>query len=132
MEKQKIWGHYDAQSGKYLGFYHEEEITIEKVPTPHIELSKEQWIQGFENVRGTYRVINGSHSLYVNTTEEQNTIDLDNARVRRSRLLSESDWVVLPNSPVTGAKLEQWVTYRQALRDITKQKPPYALPSPPL
>lgn len=131
MEKQKIWGHYDAQSGKYLGFYHEEEITIEKVPTPHIELSEEQWKQGFKNAIGTYRVIKGVHSLHVNSTEKQNAIDLRIIKNQRTILLKESDWVVLPSSPVTGAKLEEWLTYRQALRDVTKQSSPYTLPVKP-
>ena len=132
MEKQKIWGHYDAQDGKYLGFYHEEETTTENVPTPYIELNKEQWEQGFTNAQGVYRVIEGAHSLYANSPEEQDAIDLIAAKSQRLKLLNESDWIVLPHSPVTGAKLEEWITYRQALRDITQQKPPYSLPNQPL
>ena len=51
--------------------------------------------------------------------------------MKRLSLLKESDWVVLPHSPITGSKLEEWVTYRQALRDITKQESPYILPVKP-
>ena len=33
-------------------------------------------------------------------------------------LLSESDWAVLPDVPMTNETKAQWITYRQALRDI--------------
>tara|TARA_R100000278_G_scaffold109214_1_gene86154 strand:+ start:2079 stop:2504 length:426 start_codon:yes stop_codon:yes gene_type:complete len=39
-------------------------------------------------------------------------------RSNRDALLSQSDWVVLPDSPITGDKLTEWKTYRQALRDL--------------
>ena len=131
MEKQKIWGHYDAQNGKYLKFYHEKEFSIERVQTPYIELNTEEWKQAYQNPQGTYRVINGSHSLYINTTEEQAAIDLRRIKNQRTILLKESDWVVLPHSPITGSKLEEWITYRQELRNVTNQTPPYVLPTKP-
>ena len=40
-------------------------------------------------------------------------------RMRRNNLLAETDW--MGNSDVTMS--EDWKTYRQALRDITKQTP---------
>ena len=39
-------------------------------------------------------------------------------RANRDALLQESDWVVLSDSPITGDKLAEWKTYRQALRDL--------------
>ena len=39
-------------------------------------------------------------------------------RSNRDALLQESDWVVLSDSPITGDKLAEWKTYRQALRDL--------------
>lgn len=36
-------------------------------------------------------------------------------RLHRNRLLIESDWAVLPDSP---ADKDAWATYRQALRDF--------------
>ncbi len=39
-------------------------------------------------------------------------------RSHRDALLLNSDWVVLPDSPITGDKLAEWKTYRQALRDF--------------
>jgi hypothetical protein len=43
---------------------------------------------------------------------------LDNLRAKRNRLLADSDYVVLADSPVTDKA--NWITYRQALRDITE------------
>ena len=45
--------------------------------------------------------------------------DLNFIRKTREKLLMESDWTQLPNSPLTVEKQEEWATYRQALRDIT-------------
>jgi hypothetical protein len=42
---------------------------------------------------------------------------LDNLRAKRNKLLIDSDYVVLADSPVTDKS--NWITYRQALRDIT-------------
>ena len=50
---------------------------------------------------------------------------------KRLSLLSQSDWVVLPHSPITGSKLDEWIQYRQDLRDITLQTPPYTFPTKP-
>lgn len=48
----------------------------------------------------------------------------DSIRQIRNQKLLECDWTVLPNTPTN--KLV-WITYRQALRDITKQHDPYNL-----
>lgn len=43
------------------------------------------------------------------------------AKRRRSALLLGSDWTVLPDSPLSVAKQDEWKIYRQELRDITEQ-----------
>lgn len=54
-------------------------------------------------------------------------------RSERNRRLSESDWVTLPDVPLSTEEREAWTKYRQALRDITKQPNPIAIawPVPP-
>lgn len=39
-------------------------------------------------------------------------------REERGKLLSDSDWKVLPDSPITNR--EEWYEYRQKLRDFPK------------
>jgi hypothetical protein len=45
-------------------------------------------------------------------------------RNARRPLLEESDWTHLADAPLTKAKKDKWKTYRQSLRDITKQADP--------
>lgn len=58
-----------------------------------------------------------------NATEEevaQRLSDQSNAvRAQRNSLLAQSDWSQMPDSAIINK--EEWVTYRQALRDVTKQ-----------
>jgi len=50
---------------------------------------------------------------------------------QRNTLLAESDWTQLPDVSITNK--DQWITYRQALRDITTQTDPFNIvwPSKP-
>lgn len=53
-------------------------------------------------------------------------------RIKRSRLLKESDWTQLPDVPLTNKP--DWANYRQQLRDIPEQSGyPYNInwPTPP-
>ena len=49
----------------------------------------------------------------------QQAFQLTSIRHERNRLLAESDWTQVPDSPLSAAKKAEWQTYRQALRDIT-------------
>lgn len=37
-------------------------------------------------------------------------------------MLAASDWTVLPDSPLSESKQQEWKTYRQSLRDISDQE----------
>ena len=43
----------------------------------------------------------------------------------RNKLLSESDWTQLRDTPIREPQLGQWQDYRQKLRDITSQPNPF-------
>lgn len=45
----------------------------------------------------------------------------DEARALRGKLLADSDWVVVKASEAGEPVSDEWVTYRQALRDIPDQ-----------
>ena len=47
------------------------------------------------------------------------SIELEIFRDYRNMLLRQSDWTVMPDSPLLDSKKTEWKTYRQALRDIT-------------
>jgi len=42
----------------------------------------------------------------------------NDVRSKRNRLLQECDWIILSDSPLTEQKKGEYLTYRQALRDI--------------
>ena len=44
-------------------------------------------------------------------------------RERRTALIAQTDWIMFPDSPITGEALIAWKAYRQALRDITETQP---------
>lgn len=50
------------------------------------------------------------------------TISLPQAiRQKRNGLLAKCDWTQYPDCPLNAEQKTAWATYRQALRDITKQ-----------
>jgi len=44
----------------------------------------------------------------------------ESLRPERNRLLSESDWTQLNDSPIAEDKVAAWAAYRQDLRDLTE------------
>ena len=48
----------------------------------------------------------------------QTDLTLDQFREWRNGLLAETDWTVLPDSPLSAEKQAEWKTYRQKLRDL--------------
>jgi hypothetical protein len=50
--------------------------------------------------------------------EVQLTYALQEIRSRRTKELNETDWIELPYNRERIENLEEWLTYRQALRDI--------------
>jgi hypothetical protein len=126
----QYFGYYNSESGDYRGFY-TSDIWPDSASfeTPYIELTKDEWVEARGAIR--YRVINGLHTEVPFTTDEKNEQSLIGIRRDRDALLIQSDWVVLPYSPVIGSKLDEWLQYRQYLRDVTSHTPPYILPTKP-
>lgn len=54
-------------------------------------------------------------------------------RSERDGKLFSCDWTQLDDVPLTAEQVQQWRTYRQALRDITTQPDPFNItwPTPP-
>lgn len=114
-----IYGEYD-ENGKYLGFYDDNIHRLESIPTGScIIITNEQRNEIMSSIE-EYRVIDGVHTYVPYTQQQLEEQKLESLRVKRTILLKESDWVVLPYSPITGSKLDEWIEYRQQLRDITQ------------
>lgn len=100
--------------GDYTGFY-TIEIHGENIPEPNIVLTEEQWSQAQSS---RCRVINGVHTVIPITEEEELNKKWAILRSERNNLLKETDWIILPDSPFSESKKQEWITYRQALRDL--------------
>lgn len=79
----------------------------------------------------SYKSVNGELVEYSPEEYAQANIDEQNfltitlprqIRKERNKLLAESDWTQVADIPFTVEQKQAWVTYRQALRDITKQE----------
>lgn len=59
------------------------------------------------------------------------------ARLLRQVLLNESDWLMLPDSPLDDEMKQQWIVWRQAMRDLPSTFPvemteTFEIPEPPV
>ena len=45
-------------------------------------------------------------------------------RARRNELLRDCDWTLIPSSPLSVEKQDEWKVYRQALRDLPETANP--------
>lgn len=57
------------------------------------------------------------------TLEESRAWELDQLRLERNRLLRECDWTQLPDTNLSDIQRAEWMTYRQALRDLPQTYP---------
>jgi hypothetical protein len=107
------YGHYN-EDGEYRGFF-TKEIHGDNIDAPNIELSEEQWQ---EALTGNFRVIDGAHT-YVAPPENIDELKAYSIlRSERNGLLSQCDWTQMPDAPLSNEKKQEWVNYRQQLRDL--------------
>ena len=74
---------------------------------------------------GKYKLLNGvviemTQAVIDEQTKPESEIfneHMENLRDKRNNLLKQSDWTVLPDSPI--ADKTAWQTYRTELRDLT-------------
>lgn len=65
------------------------------------------------------QVVNGA---IPEMAERELELDTTGALQERNRLLKDSDWTQLPDSPLSTEKKTEWATYRQVLRDMPAQE----------
>tara|TARA_B100001250_G_C19724642_1_gene755471 strand:+ start:983 stop:1279 length:297 start_codon:yes stop_codon:yes gene_type:complete len=68
--------------------------------------------------------LNDSNSVSADVKAALDAIGPWLLRKKRDQLLVESDVKVLPDSPMTDSKRNEWKTYRQALRDLPASSNP--------
>lgn len=98
-------------------------LTIHKddnyvISLPEVEISQDQFLEFAENVTvgKKYCLQDG---MLVLDAEHDDVLKRKKIIRDRNGLLFTSDWAVLPDVPMSEQKRNEWVTYRQQLRDIT-------------
>lgn len=86
----------------------------------HIEISQEQFLdmQLPIDLNRTYSLVNGELVLDEENIEQRKK----EQRMCRTALLLSCDWTILPDSPLSEIKQQEWRTYRQQLRDFPSQE----------
>jgi hypothetical protein len=109
----KYYGKYN-ELGDYVSFFTTEVWKEEDIPIEEcIELTEQQWQEGLS---GDYKVIDGVHTYSPYTVPEEELYR--SLRIQRNKLLAESDWTQLIDSPLTSDKKQEWAAYRQELRNL--------------
>lgn len=62
--------------------------------------------------------------------EMVNSAQWEVIKKQRNQYLLQSDWTQLSDSPLSNEKKQEWINYRQALRDITTQEDPFNITWP--
>jgi hypothetical protein len=112
------------------------EVLLEYNILPVIEISKGTDINK-NYTEGIPVLINNQYYqnwILTNATEEEISERLQQQwfqiRSIRNTYLSESDWTQLPDSPLSEIKKQEWIIYRQSLRDVTNQEDPFNIEWP--
>ncbi|PZQ44867.1 MAG: hypothetical protein DI551_09200 [Micavibrio aeruginosavorus] len=92
------------------------ELITDIVPPEAVEISHQQWLE-FINHPDERKWENGQIEVCELALPSP---DWNDIRSIRDNLLRKSDWTQLPDSPLSLDQKQAWVTYRQALRDITE------------
>jgi len=77
----------------------------------------------------------GNQDFYNQQMSILNNEEGNKVRAKRDVLLQNTDWTQIPNNPLTAEVQQQFVVYRQALRNVTLQAGfPFnvVLPTPPV
>jgi len=93
---------------------------------PHTTYGQVACLDGVECVDGVWYqkyVIMGVNDVPAEMLSSQWEL----MRAERNSKLAATDWTQLADTPLTDAQRQEWVVYRQALRDVTQQTDPFHL-----
>jgi hypothetical protein len=92
---------------------------IENTPPENLEANQ------YAERTGTYEATadGGLQWVYEVITLDQDYLTNRYIRIPRVQKLAETDWAVLPDSPLSETDKQAYLTYRQALRDLTSTYP---------
>lgn len=110
---------YSKQTG---GFYNTE-IHGEKIPSDAVEITKDYHGSLLEGQSFGNQIIADKNGFPVLVRRPVHTNEqiAFSARAERNSRLSDCDWTMLADAPLTVSQRESWQSYRQSLRDVPDQ-----------
>lgn len=110
---------YSAQTG---GFY-DREIHGDTIPTDAIEITTAEHVALLTGQSAGQRIEADEHGHPVlrDAPGPDGNALADAARARRDALIAATDYLLMPDSPISTAQLAEVRAYRQALRDLPLQ-----------
>lgn len=63
-------------------------------------------------------IIVNKDDFVVSSDEEKNALLLERLREERNKMLLDCDWTLMPDCQLSDEKKQQWIEYRQKLRDL--------------
>lgn len=106
------------------------------IPEPTVGIHNRAEYGGIQLVNGIWTDVWNEVPRYDDPTEQAQWVlactesKWEEVRVERNRLLSETDYTQLSDTPIISTSRTAFATYRQALRDVTSQLDPYNIAWP--
>lgn len=104
------------------GFY-ASEIHGDNMPNDVVEITQQRHDELFQGQSNGLRITSDENGYPINAPQIPPSHDEMCLVVRTERdlTLQLSDWVLLSDVPLSPEKKQEWLTYRQELRDVTSQ-----------
>lgn len=108
-------------------------VSVREVAQPPIDYTKNLSEGTPVNIAGAWEQIWIISDASAEQVEQRLNMQWGAVRDTRSGRLARCDWTQLSDVPLTAEQVEEWRTYRQALRDVTQQADPFNIvwPTPP-
>lgn len=124
------WQTFNYPDEKYRKEYPEGYVKVPLKPSQHYEWTGTEWVEVLppEFNPATHKIEkvteqdDGVFSYRYDVLELPLEVAEANIRMKRGGLLAQSDWIVPYHLERGQAVPQEWLDYRQALRDITTQE----------
>ena len=111
----KIYYYSKTTKGFYVN-----EIHGKLIPVDCVKITEEEHT-ALMNAQAKGKIIQpDKNGKPIAVDRTNSSLTWEDIRIARNQKLADSDWITNSDSPLIQNKKQDWLTYRQSLRDITK------------